>query len=288
MLKFNKGELNSHSIYAKDLNNLSNKTNTEIYQNIFAGIDTTPMFEYLLNFSHQRLSDLKSINYFNYSGISVDKNEKRYLEEIEGDNTYYLPKISKVKYNITNVIEKRESIREYAGSILSLKTLSTILHYSMGINKKHEINFGEKTINTRYYSSGGGLYPVSFILYLSNIESIKDGFYRYQPFSHSLLFLNNSGIKGVFDNNVVDVINSNCIFFFNAELNRSYIKYGELSLINILIEIGIVSQNIHLMSNSFNLGTCDIAGFNKNLIEKKLNIDGVHSHILYSLSMGVK
>ena len=43
-------------------------------------------------------------------------------------------------------------------------------------------------------------------------------------------------------------------------MNRSYVKYGELALAHAFIEVGLMSQNLHLLSQGLGIGTCDMGG----------------------------
>lgn len=283
-----KGFLNLQSSLSIDCNNHANRNNIEIMSTILAGEKDSPMYDYLLNYSFMRLSDIKSLNLFNYSEISVDKNYVREKEEIlEEGITIFLPKIKAHKANIFKLVDYRASVREYSGSYINDDLVSDLLYYSFGVNKKRIIQFGDKKINGRNYASGGGLYPVSIVLYINRVRGIKKGFYRYQPYSHSLLMLKEEeSVYSIFSDNVIDINSSNIICFFQADIDRAYIKYGELSLVNILIEIGLMSENLHLFSKGLGLSTCDIAGYNKKEIEQILMLDGINEHILYSVSIG--
>ncbi len=283
-----KGILNLQAMVKSDRYNNANKNNIDILSNILSGEKDSPMFDYMMNFSYMRLSDIKSLSLFNESGITLKKNSLRSKEEILEENlTISLPQVKKHKSNIFKVIESRESVRTYSGEYTSLDELSDILYYSFGINKKRKLSFGDTEVYGRNYSSGGGLYPVNIIIHINKVRGIKNGLYKYQPFSHTLLKLNDTKeITKVFESNVIDIHSSNFVCFFQADIDRAYIKYGELSLLNIMIEIGIMSQNLHLVSKGLGYSSCDIAGFEKKKIENILELDGIREQVLYSISIG--
>lgn len=59
-------------------------------------------------------------------------------------------------------------------------------------------------------------------------------------------------------------------------------KYGELALLNSLIEIGCMSHNFGLVITSLGYTGCPIAGFKKSNIENLLELDHVNEHILFT------
>ena len=69
-------------------------------------------------------------------------------------------------------------------------------------------------------------------------------------------------------------------------MNRSYVKYGELALAHAFIEVGLMSQNLHLLSQGLGIGTCDMGGFNKVLLERKMQLCGVNRHVIFSIVFG--
>jgi SagB-type dehydrogenase family enzyme len=288
--KFNKGKLNSHQIEYSDNFNLVNGSNSKIYQNIISGNIESNTFNYLLNLGSMRISDIKSINEYNYSGLSIEKNSYRYMEEILDEDTITLPSTKTNKGKFQKALTERKSVRDYNPDIvMKIAELSNILKYSVGINKERKISFGETEINTRIHSSGGGLYPVDTYVYINKVQNIANGIYLYQPYSHTLRSISKNCKKQIaisLENNVIDFENCNIIFIFSTALNRSYVKYGELSLLNCIIETGIMAQNIHINSLTNKYNTCDIAGFNKKAIDEILQNDGINSHTLYLISCG--
>ena len=80
----------------------------------------------------------------------------------------------------------------------------------------------------------------------------------------------------------IDTDNMNFCVFFEYSLNKNFVKYWELSLLNTLVELGGISHNFDLVCQSLHFTSCPIAGFNKSTIEKLLYLDGINDHIVFT------
>lgn len=288
-----KGIANASAAYTSDYSNITNTNNQVIYNKIISGKTSTPMFDYLMNFQTTRINDVRSISEYNYGNISLQIAESLEMEEIVDDKTIKLPEIKKVralkKFTLMDSLESRESVRDYVDVSMKIDVLSVLLNYSFGI-KKEKNNINGFEIPKRYYGSGGGLYSIKQYLYINNVEGLEKGVYKYQPFSHSLRRMESNDLKlDDFLENQSKVIKYNNINFgviYVYEVNKNYVKYGEISLIHSAIEIGLMNQNLHLLSQAFDIGTCDIGGFNKSILEKKINLCGVNRHVIFITLLG--
>lgn len=72
---------------------------------------------------------------------------------------------------------------------MSLKDFSTLCKYSFGQSNR-TTNYNGIVATSRYYASGGGLYPVQVYIYANNVIGVKKGIYRYQLSTHSLYPIN--------------------------------------------------------------------------------------------------
>ena len=72
---------------------------------------------------------------------------------------------------------------------MSLKDFSTLCKYSFGQSNR-TANYNGIVATSRYYASGGGLYPVQVYIYANNVIGVKKGIYRYQLSTHSLYPIN--------------------------------------------------------------------------------------------------
>jgi len=280
----NKGLFNMHTLFINDSDNVSNNDNKHMYSQVMSGKTSSPMLSYLLNLNKQNLNDFKSIMFYNESNLALLINEAKVTEEVLDADTVWLPsKMEKIKTAFLDVLEQRHSTRTFVYERMKLATFSTILKYAFGLTNR-KMTYDDLTVSTRYYPSGGGLYPVDIYLYVNHVQGIGKGMYKYQPYSHSLYPLHLAGIEAndFFVGEMIDAENMNFCVFFEYSLNKNYVKYGELALFNTLVELGGISHNFDLVAHAMNFTTCPLAGFNKSKIEKLLYLDGVNEHILFT------
>ncbi len=278
-----KGMLNQHLKVERDSSNLSNNNNALIYSQIMAGNFQSPACEYLLNLGFMRLSDVKSIGMYNEMNLAANISENKLYEEIEDEDTIFLPeKMLKVKKSITSVLEERHSSRDFSGSSMKLNEFSTIVKYTFGLASRN-MNYNGIIATTRHYASGGGLYPVNIYFLINNVDKIKKGLYRYQPYSHSLYAINRElKIEKLLQYGNFDFDDYSFCVLYEYDLNRNYLKYGELSLLTTLVEVGIISHSFELMCTALDYSACEIAGFDKQYAEKCIGLDGINSHIVFT------
>ena len=284
----NKGLLHEHTVLLNDSSNLSNRDNKHLYTQILQGNAESPMISYLMNLNKQGLNDFKSIAKFNELNISGMYGDSIMYEEIIDETTIFLPqkKFKKIKESFSSIILKRRSGRRFHHFEMSIDTLSHLLKYAFGLS---DVSLpGAREGKHRMYSSGGALYPISVYLYINNVEGLSNGFYKYQPGSHTLAPVDTDTINTAefFAGSGMDMLNSCLSLFFRYDINRNYVKYGELSLLNSFVEVGVMSHNFDLVATSLGFVSCPVAGFNKNLIETALHLDQVNEHIIFSSICG--
>ena len=278
------GMMNQHLLLSRDSGNVSSTNNGSMFGEILEGNADSPQFDYLLNMGANRLSDTKSIRMFNESNLAAQINAMRKYEEITDEKTIYLDKKPvKVKTKLVEALANRHSTRRYTNiSIMSLNELSTILLFSFGVAKRKENYFGID-VTTRYHGSGGGLYPIDIYLVINRVDGLDKGIYKYQPISHTLRYISKEfEMKKLFPYGSFDLENFSFCVLYEYDINRNYVKYGELALMVTLVEVGLMAQNLDLISAAMDYTTCQAAGFEKKYADKKLCLDGVNSHIIYT------
>lgn len=283
-----KGLFNQNTLSTSDISNNNNYNNQQLFDHIIRGNSNSDMMTYLLNMNHQRLNDFKSMHQYNYGNFASLMNSVEQYNEIKNDETIKLPKPLKLRNKLERILKKRKSVRNYVDLPCDLRELSTILMYSFGMSGRKE-DFDGIIAKMRYYASGGALYPISVIIYVNKVEELKRGIYLYQPMYHSLLPINiqtKIDTNKLFVGNNIDIKNSSFFVFYKYSISSTYLKYGELSLVNILIETGMMAQNFGLITTACGFGSCPIAGYDKKFIENICNLDHVNEHIIFTESCG--
>ena len=170
-----KGFFNQHLKVQMDNSNINNGRNADVFSQILVGNVKSSLMDYLLNLGYMRLNDTKSIGMFNELNIAANKNKFKKYEEIVDDSTFFLPKkFKKIKKSLEDCLEYRQSIRTFSPYQMSLKDFSTLCKYSFGQSNR-TVNYNGIVASSRYYASGGGLYPVQVYIYANNVSGVKKG-----------------------------------------------------------------------------------------------------------------
>lgn len=283
------GMMSQYLSFSTDSENITSRDNKKIYNQILSGNFNSPAFAYFMNLGSNRLCDTKSIKMYNESNLAAEINKAKADEEITGDD--YTIELGnnfvKIKKKLIDALEERHSTRWFSSTFqMSLDELSTILRYSNGIAKR-KIHFENIDVTTRNHGSGGGLYPIDMYLVINSVEKVNPAVYKYQPYSHTLRYITGDfDMADLYPYMGMDLENFSFCILYELDLNKIYVKYGELSLLISMIETGLIAQNVELVSTALGYTGCQVAGFQKKYAEKKLCLDGVNSHVIYTQICG--
>src|SRR5262249_21224944 len=137
--------------------------------------------------------------------------------------------------------------------------------------------------------SGGGLYPVTLYVHAFNVAGLAPGAYKYLPYAHAISpvaphpKLSPAHVLRSLD---LDVERSGFALTFVYDLYDNSRKYGDCGVVFGLIEVGAILQNLHLARTALGLAGCDQGGYDKQMIEKMLDLDGLTSHVVHVAMVG--
>lgn len=174
---------------------------------------------------------------------------------------------------------ERKSSRIFSKMPVKMQSLSTLLYFSSGINKK-------KRPDRRFYPSAGGRFPLEIYLISLNCE-ITNGIYHYNIPSHcleKLALIQTLDFQQYFNQKWIS--KAACLILISSVFKRTTVKYGNRGYRYILIETGHLAQNLYLCTTALNLTATAIGGFNDGKINKLLDIDGVNESVVYILAVG--
>ena len=187
--------------------------------------------------------------------------------------------------DLHETIYKRVSVRNYKDESLSLAELSLLLFNTQGVKKV------VRNIQTlRNVPSAGARHALETWLLINRIDDLNPGLYRYLPLSHQLVLINGH-------DKIADTITEACLgqqmisksavtFIWTAMIERMRWRYSERAYRYILLDAGHVCQNLYLSAVTLNCGTCAIAAFDDDQLNKSLNIDGNSQFAVYAASVG--
>lgn len=195
------------------------------------------------------------------------------------DFTVQLDEESKVDKKTKDILESRESTRNFKQYDIQLPEISAILKNSYGYKE-----------NERSYPSAGALYPVEIYWFNLSDNSLDRAIYRYSLFDSNLSKVQDlEAIKPLFMNQIQENVNLQKIsgfFGLTGVFNRLRMKYGSRGYRYTLIESGHIAQNILLIAEELNLDTLPIGGFYDRKVEDVMELDGIEESILYMIGVG--
>jgi len=236
--------------------------------------------------------------------ITYGAKYKRYEKAEKIKLSKKLKGISKI---FTKIIKTRKSVRSYSGSPMGIDELSTILYLSYGVTgtisptreELKSLNISSirpidesLILHRRIAPSAGALYPIEVYVVVFNVNGIEKGLYHYYPVEHLLEKIKVGDFRGNLGECFINKINkemvqsANLVLLMTAVFNRNQVKYGERGYRYILFEAGHVAQNVYLSSNAMDVGAVAIGGFNDDLLNGFLEIDGEDESAIYAVVLG--
>lgn len=187
--------------------------------------------------------------------------------------------------NLTNVILNRRSRRSFTDSPLTLKELSFLLWSTQGVKKY----IPEKEVVFRTVPSAGACHPFETYLIINNVEKLEKGIYRYLSLTHKLLLIK----TGDFSKEVIAATlgqqfigKSAVVFVWAAIPYRTEWKYAQESYKAIALDAGHVCQNLYLSAEAINCGTCAVAAYDQEKMDKLIGLDGIDEFVVYLAPVG--
>lgn len=187
--------------------------------------------------------------------------------------------------HLTALIKRRRSSRDFSSDEMDTEEIIKLLSLSVGTIDAQNKN--------RSYPSGGQLYPVE--TYYINIRPTKDlkishGVYHFSPLENSLskikTFSKEAELTSLVGSSYPFLNQASGCIVCTLTPRRNAPKYGWLGLRLGLIEIGSIVQNIYLASTSLNIKCCAIAGFNPEITDELLDIDGLNELSVIIIAVG--
>ena len=200
-------------------------------------------------------------------------------------------KFLSITESISEVINRRESIRDFNGTDLSLEKLSTLLEQSCGI-RGSILAYNRRDVTLRNFPSAGGLQCTEIYIVINGVEGVSQGLYHYNPTQKCLELIE----KGNFRWRVADccsqhewLAEASAVIFIAPDMSRLIWKYGAYKSYRLShIETGVVSQNLHLIATALELGSCMVFGFDDELVNSLLGLDGRQEFTTLLIAIGNK
>jgi SagB-type dehydrogenase family enzyme len=187
--------------------------------------------------------------------------------------------------DLATAIGHRRSRRAYGSDPLTLEELSFLLWATQGIRQRLDAGHATRTV-----PSAGCRH--SFETYLCNlkIRDLDRGFYRYLPLEHALLF---EFTEADLEHKIVRAVlgqpypaDASATFIWTTIPYRMEWRYGLAAHKVIAIDAGHVCQNLYLACEAIGAGTCAIAAYDQEYIDRLLRVDGMDEYVIYLAVVG--
>lgn len=234
------------------------------------------MMEMIRKFDKNTWINLKDLQYLQSPHFQIPEAWSKIFYK-----TY--PRFKQIKLNNSNkkgeleeILLKRESKREFTQKPISFDDLSYILQFSVG----------KKSSDRRMYPSGGARYPIELYAFIYNVEDLISGTYHYNIKDNTLeqLKTEKALYEEFFGTNIKD---SAVVLLMTGVLARLEVKYLENAYKFSLIESGHIAQNISLLSEKLDIGSCCIGGFDNKKIIEHLDLVQEEEIPLYAIALGL-
>jgi SagB-type dehydrogenase family enzyme len=189
------------------------------------------------------------------------------------------------RMDLTTAIRNRQSRRMYRKQPLTLEEVSFLLWATQGVRGEAAGGHAYRTV-----PSAGCRHALETYLAVFRVEGLDPGIYRYLPLSHQLLYefseerLSSKMVEAAFGQSYPG--NSALTFIWTAIPYRMEWRYGLAAHRVIAIDAGHVCQNLYLACETIGAGTCAIAAYDQEALDRLLRVDGEEEFAVYMASVG--
>ncbi|MEA4884577.1 MAG: SagB/ThcOx family dehydrogenase [Clostridia bacterium] len=188
--------------------------------------------------------------------------------------------------NLYDLIERRESRRQYSSDPISLAEVSFLLWATQGI--KAIVKDGFAALRT--VPSGGSRHAFETYLAVNRVEGLKPGIYRYLPIGHRLLFI---GCPQELPSRIAQacfgqdfVATASVVFFWSVLPYRCEWRYSVAAHKTMIQDSGHLCQNLYIACEALSLGTCAIGAYDQWSADELLGLDGEEEFVIYAAPVG--
>lgn len=173
-------------------------------------------------------------------------------------------------------IATRKTERDYnPEKPLSLKKLGTILKYGCGYRERLDGIYGIKQYPLKYSNAQGGINHLHSFVIVNNVEGLEKGAYSFSCEDDSLNLLQSGSMELKLKqlNPMNDfVYSASAYILLVSDLGLIAKKYKKRSYRFAHIDAGIMFEGIQIISNSLQLKSCILAGFDEAGFEDILDL----------------
>jgi SagB-type dehydrogenase family enzyme len=187
--------------------------------------------------------------------------------------------------DLIEAIDRRQSHRDFKNNPLTLNELAFLLWATQGVRQLLHPGCALRTV-----PSAGCRHAFETYLLVSRVENLPPGVYRYLPVDHALVFEhaaeNLSNDLGEAVLNQAFVATAPVTFVWTVIPYRMEWRYQLAAHRVIAMDVGHLCQNLYLACEAIAAGTCAIAAYHQEKIDRLLRVDGEDEFTLYLAPVG--
>ena len=187
--------------------------------------------------------------------------------------------------DLIEAIRNRRSRRAYRREALTLEELSFLLWATQGIRQRTSVGHAYRTV-----PSAGCRHALETYLCVLSVDGLEPAIYRYLPLEHQLLFefteerLAHKMDAATFGQSFPG--QAAVTFIWTTIPYRMEWRYDLAAHKVIAIDAGHVCQNLYLACEAIGSGTCAIAAYDQEALDRLLRIDGKDEFAVYLAPVG--
>ncbi|HEY0451223.1 SagB family peptide dehydrogenase [Actinophytocola sp.] len=169
--------------------------------------------------------------------------------------------------SLTDAIETRHSVREFADEGPSVRQLGELLFRAARVRSQTEtVGAGgvRYTVSERPYPSVGSLYELDLYLTVDRCDGLPRGIYHYDPQSHALTLINEDAADAgeLLDSAMVltgSYRRPPTLITMTARMGRLSWVYDGICYATTLKHVGVLQQTLYLVATRLGLAPCALA-----------------------------
>lgn len=188
-------------------------------------------------------------------------------------------------FDVAAAIGNRRSRRAWRDAPLSLDEVSFLLWATQGLRRQLDAGHATRTV-----PSAGCRHALETQLVALAVDGLAPGVYRYLPLSHRL-FLEFTE-DGLAENLTAATLGQAFVggapatFVWSTVAYRMEWRYGAAAHKVIALDAGHVCQNLYLACEAIGAGTCAVAAYDQEAIDRLLRLDGEEEFVVYLAPAG--
>lgn len=187
--------------------------------------------------------------------------------------------------DLLNAITERRSHRRFSATALTLTELAFLLWATQGVREVLAPGCALRTV-----PSAGCRHAFETYLLVMRVDGLAEGLYRYLPVEHALVLERSIDAMGAalsaatLQQNFI--ASAAVTFAWTVIPSRMEWRYGLAAHRVILMDAGHLCQNLYLACTAISAGTCAIAAYHQELMDRLLAVDGNNEFTVYLAPVG--